>query len=123
MSHLTQIAVPTTLSAAEFTSHAGYTDKEGNKAALSAEGVVPKAIIMDPKLSVYTPEKLWLSTGIRAMDHAFETLYRPGAAYPLQQMALAAIRDLFTYLPQCMHEEGKNNIEARGKLQIAAWLS
>lgn len=57
------------------------------------------------------------------MDHAFETLYRPGAAYPLQQMALAAIRDLFTYLPQCMHEEGKDKIEARGKLQIAAWLS
>jgi alcohol dehydrogenase class IV len=78
---------------------------------------------MDPKLSIHTPEKLWLSTGIRAMDHAFETLYRPGAAYPLQQMALAAIRDLFTYLPKCMGEEGQKDIEARGKLQIAAWMS
>lgn len=90
---------------------------------MTGEGIVPKAIIMDPKLSIHTPEKLWLSSGIRAIDHAFETLYRPGAAYPLQQTALAAIRDLFTYLPQCMGEDGKEQIEARGKLQIAAWMS
>lgn len=57
------------------------------------------------------------------MDHAVETLYRPAAPYPLQQMALAAIRDLFTYLPLCMGEAGQNNIDARGKLQIAAWMS
>ena len=66
--------------------------------------------------------KLWLSTGIRALDHAVETLYRPGAQYPIQQMALVAIRDLFIYLPQ--HESsGGKNLETINKLQVAAWMS
>ena len=79
---------------------------------------------MDPKIALYTPEKLWLSTGIRALDHALENLYRPSgqAQYPHQQLALSAIRDLFTYLPQCMSADGKD-VEARGKLQVAAWMS
>ena len=81
-----------------------------------------QAIILDPKLALHTPQKLWLSTGIRALDHACETLYRPGGQYPLQQLALSAIRDLFTYLPQCVDIEGED-VEARGRLQVAAWMS
>lgn len=81
-----------------------------------------QAIILDPKVALYTPERLWLSTGIRALDHAFETLYRPGGQYPLQQLALCAIRDLFTYLPHCVKADGKD-LYARGKLQVAAWMS
>ena len=81
-----------------------------------------QAIILDPKIALHTPQKLWLSTGIRALDHACETLYRPGGQYPLQQLALSAIRDLFTYLPQCVDKEGED-VEARGRLQVAAWMS
>lgn len=81
-----------------------------------------QAIILDPKVALHTPQKLWLSTGIRALDHACETLYRPGGQYPLQQLALSAIRDLFTYLPQCMDKDGED-VEARGRLQVAAWMS
>ena len=33
-------------------------------------------IIYDPYLTTATPEALWLSTGIRALDHAVENLYR-----------------------------------------------
>jgi len=116
------IAVPTTLSAAEFTQIAGHTSKEGKKTVVSAEEICPKAIILDPKIALHTPQKLWLSTGIRALDHACETLYRPGGQYPLQQLALSAIRDLFTYLPQCVDKEGQD-VEARGRLQVAAWMS
>lgn len=35
-----------------------------------------KAIILDAELTLHTPEKLWLSTGMRAVDHAVETQYR-----------------------------------------------
>jgi len=30
-------------------------------------------IIYDPELSLLTPERLWLSTGVRAVDHAVES--------------------------------------------------
>ena len=80
-----------------------------------------QAIIYDPKLTLHTPENLWLSTGVRALDHAVENLYRPGACPPMSQMAVSALRDLFSYLPQSKADS--QNITARGHLQIAAWMS
>lgn len=90
---------------------------------LSPKTTPPQAVILDPEAAQHTPLKLWLSTGIRALDHAIETLYRPGAAYPQQQLALAAIRDLFTYLPQCSEAKDQQDLMARAKLQVAAWMS
>lgn len=122
-SFIPHIAIPTTLSAAEFTMLAGHTNKEGNKTGVMGEPICPKAVILDPRAAQYTPLKLWLSTGIRALDHASEILYRPGAAYPLQQLALAAIRDLFVYLPQCSDAKNEQDLTARGRTQVAAWMS
>lgn len=44
-SYLLHIAVPTTLSAAEFTQLAGHTDKDGNKTGVFAEEICPKVRI------------------------------------------------------------------------------
>ncbi|KAJ8079675.1 hypothetical protein PM082_011262 [Marasmius tenuissimus] len=118
---LSQIAIPTTLSAAEYTIGAGYTNDEGQKVAVSSPVLAPAGIILDAELTLATPERLWLSTGIRALDHAVENLYRPLIPPPLKHMCYAAIVDLFKYLP-----ESKANPEAvdvRQKLQIASWMS
>lgn len=84
--------------------------------------VSQQGVILDAEFTMYTPQHLWLTTGLRALDHAFESLYRPGAQYPLQQMALAAVREIFTFLPQCK-DAGGRDMEARQKLLIAAWMS
>jgi Iron-containing alcohol dehydrogenase len=34
--------------------------------------IIPSAVILDPAITVHTPEWLWLSTGIRAVDHCVE---------------------------------------------------
>jgi alcohol dehydrogenase class IV len=36
--------------------------------------VVPAAVILDPEAAAFTPQRLWLSTGIRALDHAVEAV-------------------------------------------------
>ena len=69
------IDVPTTLSAGEFTAMAGWTDtvrhvKESYAHAL----MMPRAVILDPAVTIHTPEWLFLSTGIRAVDHAVEDI-------------------------------------------------
>ena len=70
-----QIAVPTTLSGAEFSNIAGVTDPaRGIKDAYIARDSAPVVVILDPAITVHTPEWLWLSTGVRAVDHAVETL-------------------------------------------------
>lgn len=54
-----QIAVPTTLSAAEYTAGAGFTDDDGQKVAVSDPGLAPAGIILDAELTLATPERLW----------------------------------------------------------------
>ncbi|KAI0745044.1 alcohol dehydrogenase IV [Earliella scabrosa] len=119
--YLRQIAIPTTLSAAEYTVNAGYTSEDGHKVAVSSPELVPAGIILDAELTLSTPERLWLSTGLRALDHAVENLYRPFVPPPLKHLCYAALADLFTYLPKSKADP--TDIEARQKLQIASWMS
>ncbi|KAJ3920425.1 alcohol dehydrogenase IV [Lentinula edodes] len=102
-----QIAIPTTLSAAEYSIGAGYTDDSGKKVAVSSQKLAPAAIILDAELTLATPENLWLSTGIRALDHCV--------------MGLSALADLFKYLPESKADP--TSVEIRQKLQIASWMS
>ncbi|KAF7971874.1 hypothetical protein HWV62_19755 [Athelia sp. TMB] len=116
-----QIAVPTTLSAAEYTVGAGFTDKDGNKTAVSSPELAPAGIILDAELTLATPERLWLSTGLRALDHAVENLYRPLVPPPIKVLCYAAIADLFLYLPAS--KANPEDVEIRQKLQLASWMS
>ena len=62
-----------------------------------------------------------LSTGIRALDHAVEQLYRPFVVPPMKHLGYGAIVDLFKYLPQSKADP--NDVHARQKLQVASWMS
>ncbi|MBO0736752.1 MAG: iron-containing alcohol dehydrogenase, partial [Alphaproteobacteria bacterium] len=67
------IAIPTTLSAGEFSAAAGCTDTERHvKESFTHPAMIPRTVVLDPDASVHTPEWLFLSTGIRAVDHAVE---------------------------------------------------
>ncbi|TFK54276.1 Dehydroquinate synthase-like protein [Heliocybe sulcata] len=116
-----QIAIPTTLSAAEYTYMAGYTDDEGNKVGVISPELTPAGVILDAELTLSTPERLWLSTGIRALDHAVEGLYRPGQIPPLKTLFYQAIADLFEYLPKSKADP--EDLSIRQKLQLASWMS
>ena len=116
------VAVPTTLSAAEWAHRAGVTDEAaGRKSGFADEEAVPPVVILDPEATVFTPERLWLSTGIRALDHAVEGfLY--GGEHPITDVTgLEGARRLMDLLPRSKKEP--EYLEVRGELQIAAWLS
>jgi alcohol dehydrogenase class IV len=70
------INVPTTLSGGEFTNAGGATDlKSGHKKVLLHPSMSADIVVFDPALSLSTPERFWLSTGIRGVDHCIEGLY------------------------------------------------
>lgn len=119
---LPQIAIPTTLSAAEFSHLVGVTNEERRaKTGFADTRVAPRIVILDALLTLATPLRLWLSSGIRALDHAVETLYAAGAHPISDVLALEAIRRLFAELPNCM--ENPDDLEIRTELQLAAWMS
>ncbi|CAA9406546.1 MAG: Maleylacetate reductase [uncultured Rubrobacteraceae bacterium] len=117
-----QVAVPTTLSGAEWAHRVGVTDEAaGRKSGFADPATVPPVVILDPGATVFTPGRLWLSTGIRALDHAVEGfLY--GGDHPVTDVTgLGGARRLMELLPLSKAEP--DDLEARARLQVAAWLS
>ncbi|KAI0393883.1 putative Fe-containing alcohol dehydrogenase [Xylariaceae sp. FL0594] len=70
------ISVPTSLSGGEYSSFAGATnDADGRKYSFSGSNVKgPTLVILDPELATTTPDRVWLSSGVRAVDHCVEAL-------------------------------------------------
>lgn len=117
-----QIAIPTTLSAGEFNPLAGCTDERRKmKETYNHPLLVPRSIILDPAPTVHTPMWLWLSSGVRAVDHAVETLCSLGSNPYCDGTAMQALRLLSAGLPRVKADGG--DLEARLMCQLGAWLS
>jgi maleylacetate reductase len=117
-----QVAVPTTLSGAEWAHLIGVTDEEARrKSGFADAAAVPPVVILDPEVTLYTPEKLWLSTGIRALDHAIEGFLGP-KEHPVEDvLGLEGARRLIEYLPRSRQEP--ESLDLRLELQLAAWMA
>ncbi len=117
-----QVAVPTVLSGAEWAHLVGVTDEEaGLKSGFADPRSVPPVVILDAEATLSTPEKLWLSTGIRALDHAVEGFLAQGE-HPIEDvMGLEGARRLVEYLPRS--KEAPEDVGVRHELQLAAWMA
>ncbi|KAL2071615.1 hypothetical protein VTL71DRAFT_12850 [Oculimacula yallundae] len=74
-SQIPVINIPTSLSGGEYSAIAGGTDtRTHHKVLFSHLSMLAHLVILDPALSISTPERIWLSTGIRAVDHCVEGL-------------------------------------------------
>jgi maleylacetate reductase len=116
------IAIPTTLSAGEFTASAGCTDTARHvKESYRHPLMMPRSVILDPAVTVHTPEWLFLSTGIRAVDHAVEDICSVNGQPIAEGASYHALRLLGRGLPAVKAEPA--NLEARLDCQIGAWMS
>ena len=116
------IAIPTTLSAGEYTASAGCTDMARHvKESYSHPLMMPRTVILDPEASRHTPEWLFLSTGIRAVDHAVEDICSINGQPIAEGASFHALRLLGKGLPAVKADPA--NLEARLDCQIGAWMS
>jgi maleylacetate reductase len=117
-----QISVPTTIAGGEFSSIAGVTNARTKvKEMLRHDLVMPRAVILDPAVTVHTPEWLWLSTGIRAVDHCVEGLCSREAHPYADAHALKGLSMLAQALPRVKATPA--DLDARLDCQIGTWLS
>lgn len=116
------ICCPTTLSGGEFNPLSGATDENlGHKQGYEHRLMAPVSIILDPALTVHTPEWLWTSTGVRSVDHALEALGSLESNDFADGVADSALRLLAEALPAVKSDPG--DLEARLRCQVGAWQS
>jgi maleylacetate reductase len=117
-----QISVPTTIAGGEFSAIAGVTNLRTRvKESLRHPLLMPRATILDPAITLHTPEWLFLSTGIRAVDHCVEGLCSREAHPYGDAQALKGLSMLAQGLPRVKADP--RDLDARMDCQIGTWLS
>jgi maleylacetate reductase len=117
-----QISVPTTLSGGDFSAIAGVTDERTKfKELLRHPRIIPSAVILDPAITVHTPAWLWLSTGVRAIDHCVEGVCSSEAHVYGDAQALKGLALLSSGLPRV--KSNPRDLAARLDCQLGTWLS
>jgi hypothetical protein len=81
-----------------------------------------RTVFYDPTFAKYTPTKLWIGTGMRAVDHAVECFYHPNASeMPWKALSFWALSILFECLPKSL--SNPDDEEVTTKQQLAAFAS
>ena len=118
-----QVSIPTTLSAGEFNTGGGNVldDVSNHKIRVRHPSLYAHLILLDPEMTAGTPDWLWLSTGVKALDHCIERLYCNGNQPAIDAPVLTAAEMLFNNLPGSRESAG--DPEARLRCLVAAWMS
>lgn len=113
------ISIPTSLSAGEYSNFAGGTDDATRrKHSFQHPTRGPALVILDPALAATTPDSIWLSTGIRAVDHCVETLCSTMGYDETDELAEKALGKLVPGLLRCKRDKG--DLEARLDCQLGS---
>lgn len=117
-----QVSIPTTIAGGEFSALAGVTDERTKTKELFRHPLVmPRAVILDPAVTVHTPEWLWHSTGVRAVDHCVEGICSHEAHAYGDAQALKGLALLASGLTR-VKADG-TDLDARLDCQLGTWLS
>ena len=114
------ISVPTSLSAGEYSNFAGGTNDQTNRKHSFQHPVRgPQLVILDPELAETTPDSIWLSTGVRAVDHCVETLCAiVGTTVATDKLAEKALGMIVPGLLRCKMDHADR--EARLRCQLGS---
>src|ERR1700726_3239089 len=116
------IAIPSTLSGGEYNSGSLVTDTRRKlKQIFNHPMMMPRTIILDPAITRYTPEKLWLGSGTRAMDHGIEAICSIRGNPLVDSVCMRGLSFLHDGLLRT--RENPDDAEARVNCQFGSWLS
>lgn len=116
------IAIPTTLSSAEFGDGGALKNPTtGNKDLFAGPPMAAAAVILDSDAAVATPAAAWVMTGMRTLDHAIETVVSDQSSLFSDSLSCAAITTLVRVLPATLMNPTDSAL--RGDAQLASWQS
>jgi alcohol dehydrogenase len=114
------VAVPTTAGTGSEVGRAGVITNETThtKKVIFHPLMMPKAVIMDPMLTVGMPPFITAGTGMDALSHCLEAYCSPSYHPMAEGIAVEGIRLVFENLPRAFADGG--DIVARGHMMSAA---
>lgn len=113
------VAVPTTLSQAEFTDFVGITEEDGTKSVLRDARSVPKVVFLDPCQLHETPDSLLRTAAAKALESTIASLVQGSGGLFGSGMALNASRRMLEALPDLPSRTDAVLLE----LQLCSWLA
>ena len=117
-----QVSIPTTIAGGEFSALSGVTDETRKvKELFKHPLVMPRSVILDPAITLHTPEWLWLSTGVRAVDHCVEGICSNEAHAYGDAQAIKGLSLLASGLARV--KANPHDLDARLDCQLGTWLS
>lgn len=117
---LPHLAVPTTLTGCEFTQATGIFDGKRRNIFIDPK-LLPRAVFLDPALTLTTPRDLWASTAVKVIDHAVERIYATTSNPLTDALGVKAIEAVMRWLPVSLREPA--NLSARLELQMASLMT
>lgn len=121
------VAVPTTLSAAELSPVGAMLDQAtSHKMVIGDEYAIPRTIIYDPAALLDAPREILLGSGMKAIDHAAETLcaLHPNLyVEPLAQRALELLGRALPIIADCYDARRQPPFAALAEAQLGCWMS
>jgi maleylacetate reductase len=111
------VSVPTTYSAAEWTSYFGVRDRDRRMVG-GGGGALLAGIVYEPKLTLDLPRETTVGTAMNAVAHCAEALYVRQRNERADQWALLGARALSRWLPQVV-EHARDEARRRALLEGA----
>lgn len=117
------IAMPTTSgTGSELSTGAVVTDHAAKvKRTLLHAGLMPRAVVADPEVTVGMPARVTAATGLDALTHAIEAACAPGYHPMCDAIALETIRLIVRELPRAVASPG--DADARSHMMMAASMA
>jgi alcohol dehydrogenase len=117
------VAVPTTAGTGAETNGFGVIDNHetGRKIYVGHESVTPRAVILDPDLTVGLPPGPTAASGMDVLTHAIESLSARQTNPYADGLNLQVVATVATYLPRAVADGA--DIEARAQMLLAAHLT
>lgn len=119
------IAVPTTAgTGSEITPYAVFSNTiEGQrKVKFFGKELLPDLAIVDPLLSLHSPNELTLNSGLDALCHIFEAYIAKDANPFIDDLMPDALKRIFDFLPQAL-KDGSDDVEIHSELAYSAMMS